>query len=322
MNSNGYTALSSRVRFARNLETYPFPHKLTGDSAENFYREILPLLPQGMEVLFIAELSPMEKAVLAERQVISAKLAESPYGAVATKGDLSVMMLEEDALRICALKNGFCLDEVYRIAAQAERVLAEKLPFAKMQEFGFLTASFLNVGGGMRASVTVLLPALTRAGKVSKVLALLNEEGLTARGVLGEGSESENALYQISNTHSFARTDAQVLEGVKRAVYDLSVLEREERQAAFSQNPKGERERFFSAVRQLTNAPDLSYAQAMEGVIAVMEGQSLGVCSFPADLWEVAQSIRPATLALKQGKRMDSKEENALRARTLHKIFR
>ena len=313
-NNLGYTALSSRVRLARNVEGLAFPHKLTNEQAEAFYKRVLPLFTSGYEVFFMAELSAMEKAVLSERQIISTRLAERKTGAVATKGNLSVMMLEEDAFRICAIERGFHLTEAYAVAAEAERTLASKLPFAKMPEFGYLTASFLNVGAGIRASTTVLLPAITKAGKLKSALAVLDEEGIAVRGVLGEGSASEHALYQISNAHSYGRTDAEVLLGVKQATLDLANLELATRKDALNENPKGERERFLSAVHSLSKSGSLSYSKAMQYLTTVMEGVSVGVLTDGGvDLYELGLSLRPASLALKRGKILSQAEENEFR---------
>lgn len=314
-NNLGYTALSSRVRLARNVEGLAFPHKLTKAQAEAFYKRVLPLFVGGYEVFFMAELSAMEKAVLVERQILSTRLANTETGAVATKGGLSVMMLEEDIFRICAVENGFRLREAYSVAAEMEQTLASVLPFAKMPEFGYLTASFLNVGAGIRASTTVLLPALTKAGKLPSALRVLDEEGIAVRGVLGEGTESEHSLYQISNAHSFGRTEEEVLCGVTQATLDLSNLELATRKEAFMKNPKGERERFLSAARALSETNSLSYSQAMQHLTTVMEGVSVGALTDGGvDLYELGLSLRPASLALKRGKILSQEEENTFRA--------
>ncbi len=317
-NNGGYTALSSRVRLARNVEGLAFPHKLTQAQAEGFYERAMPLFLRGYEVFFMAELSAMEKAVLTERQVISTRLAESKTGAVATKNNLSVMMLEEDVFRICGLENGLALSKAYAVAAEAEQMLAKAFPFARMPEFGYLTASFLNVGAGIRASTTVLLSALKRTGKLKNAFSVLEEEGLTVRGVLGEGTKSEHSLYQISNAHSYGRTDAEVLCGVEQATLDLAELELTARKELFERNPQGQRERFLSAAQALLKSKSLSYGMAMEYLIAVMEGVSLGVLSDGGvNLYELGLSVRPASLALKSGKILSREEENEFRAALL-----
>ena len=137
-------------------------------------------------------LSDRERGVLMERHLISPELMGNPSAAVLLSTDetRSIMMNEEDHLRIQCILPGLQLRESYKSAAQMARTVEAKHAFAFDDRLGYLTCCPTNVGTGMRASVMVRLPALTLSGQIKGILDSIGKMGLTVRGIYGEGSEA------------------------------------------------------------------------------------------------------------------------------------
>src|SRR5213079_1009650 len=198
----------------------------------------MPSLPgiEGMteNVLFrVDELSPVDRALLHERHLVSKELAgldaQHPLrsGAAVFLADrLGIMVNEEDHLRLQSLQSGFALQSAYAAIDRVERALGERVPFSYHEEFGFLTACPTNVGTGLRASVLIHLPGLVLTKEIGKVLASLQQMGLTYRGLYGEGSEVVGNFFQVSNQTTLGRTEEELCELLARVT--RFVVEKEE----------------------------------------------------------------------------------------------
>ncbi|MBB6051019.1 hypothetical protein [Armatimonas rosea] len=203
-------AVSTRARLARNLAAFPFPHKATPTER----KRVAQLVREAAKIGDLTLLHPVELAKLTEsqrqelvaNQRISPKLAEGTPGQwalLATDGALSILVNEEDHLRLQALASGCQPERVYHQVSTVERLLARGLDFAHDERFGFLTASLANVGTGMRLSVLLHLPALTWLNELEPKLAAVSALGGTVRGLHGEGTQSTGALYQVSHERTY-----------------------------------------------------------------------------------------------------------------------
>ncbi len=230
--------LSTRIRLARNVEGYAFTaHARDGERLRVLaqVRDAMRDLPglQDHVVLRVDELPELDRALLHERHLVSKELAglEAPHvlrsgAAVAIADRASVMVNEEDHLRLQSMQSGFALQEAYAQAHALERELGSRVPFSYHREFGYLTACPTNVGTGMRASVLIHLPGLVLTKEIAKVLAGLQQMGLTYRGLYGEGSEVVGNFFQLSNQTTLGRSEEDLLDQLFRVV--AHVIEREE----------------------------------------------------------------------------------------------
>jgi protein arginine kinase len=230
--------LSTRIRLARNVEGYAFtPRARDGERLRVLaqVRDAAPHVPslKGNVLLRVDELGVPERQLLHERHLVSKELAGLEKDrAVLTGASLllgqgvSVMVNEEDHLRLQALRSGLAVMDAYRAVERLDMELGGRVPYAFHPEFGFLTACPTNTGTGMRASVLIHLPGLVLTKEISKVLAGLQQMGLTYRGLYGEGSEVVGNFFQISNQTTLGRSEEDLLDGLARVVQ--KVIEREE----------------------------------------------------------------------------------------------
>ena len=210
--------LSTRIRLARNLEGLPFPgwaklpqRKETSDRCV-VALEGLPKFRRG-HVVRMGELGDRDRAVLVERHLVSKELAAGKSGAAVISRDqtCSVMVNEEDHLRIQVVKAGWHLRGTWHIAEQLDDALGGVLKMAFSDRLGYLTACPTNVGTGLRASAMVHLPGLCLAGHMDKVTRALNQDGLAVRGWLGEGTEAAGNVFQISNQQTLGLYEDAIL---------------------------------------------------------------------------------------------------------------
>lgn len=211
--------LSSRIRLARNLEDFPFPHLLSGEDALNVENKIARVLEKinvegPLYYLPLSGLTEIEKQVLLEKHLVSPDfVGAQPNRGVALSIDhrISVMVNEEDHLRMQVLLPGNRLTEAYQLANLLDDALEAHLDFAFRETRGYLTACPTNVGTGMRASVMVHLPALAMTNQVQPVLGALTQIGLAVRGLYGEGSQAHGNIFQLSNQITLGKSEKDIL---------------------------------------------------------------------------------------------------------------
>ncbi|MFP4069267.1 MAG: protein arginine kinase [Verrucomicrobiota bacterium] len=212
--------LSTRLRLARNIKGPPFPERATTTQRRDILSMIEPILAglprmQKGEFFDIESLSDLERQVLVERHLISRELSESESGsAVYINKDqsCSVMINEEDHLRIQFLKSGFNLKSSWKQIDDFDTDLEHFLDVAYSDKLGYLTACPTNLGTGLRASVMMHLPGLVIADHMEKVIRAVNQLGITVRGLFGEGSDATGHIFQISNQQTLGESEADILE--------------------------------------------------------------------------------------------------------------
>lgn len=233
--------LSSRIRLARNIKQYKFPTLFTNEEAQSVIRLINEKLADSsltklgkLELLLMDELQPLQKRVLMEKHLISPHLAEnSSYGAcvLSENEELSIMINEEDHIRIQCLFPGFQLSEALERASEIDDWLEEKLDYAYNESVGFLTSCPTNVGTGLRASVMVHLPGLVLTKQMNRIIPAINQLGLVVRGIYGEGSEALGNIFQVSNQITLGKSEKDIVEDLKSVVGQLITQERSAREA-------------------------------------------------------------------------------------------
>lgn len=233
--------LSSRIRLARNIKQYKFPTLFTNDEAQSVINMIKERLTDSsltklgkLELLLMDELQPLQKRVLMEKHLISPHLAEnSSHGAcvLSENEELSIMINEEDHIRIQCLFPGFQLSEALNMANEVDDWLEEKVDFAYDEQVGFLTSCPTNVGTGLRASVMVHLPGLVLTQQMNKIIPAINQLGLVVRGIYGEGSEALGNIFQVSNQITLGKSEKDIVEDLKSVVSQLISQERSAREA-------------------------------------------------------------------------------------------
>ncbi len=219
------TVISTRVRLARNINGYPFASRLDTNAANEIIEKVsAPLESSGFRKINFSDVSPVMATSYVERHYISPEFAtkDTPHALLLQEqSGIAVMVCEEDHLRIQCILPGLALEEAYKNASRTEKRLDEDFDFAYSERLGYLTHCPTNLGTGMRASVMMFLPALSRGGYMNSLANQLSKIGLTVRGLFGEGSGSAGYMYQISNQVTLGISEEATLKKLNDAVRQI-----------------------------------------------------------------------------------------------------
>ena len=322
--SCGDVVVSTRVRLARNLKQYPFPARASASQREAVERQVKDALLSGNSILskefrFVPlENTTQEEAVsLVERHIVSPEFIADRRGkAVLISADesISIMVNEEDHLRIQVLREGFSLKEAAETADRIDTLLSENLDFAFDPELGYLTQCPTNLGTGLRASVMLHLPGLTESGAMSRIASNLSKLGLTIRGTYGEGSKSIGALYQLSNQITLGLSENEAIENLRSITVQL--MEEERKARAQMSEEIAWQDKIDRAAGVLKSARVLSSSEFMELLSYIRLGLSTGVLQgvTTQELNALMVNAQPATLMARAGKQLDETQRDVLRA--------
>src|SRR5205823_4128311 len=325
--------VSTRIRLARNLVNYPFTNRAsTHQKAEIAGRGkeaiAAAALPSRLDFLDVSGLPPLDRQFLVERQLISRELAavlDGPRGvAFDDKESVSVMVNEEDHLRLQVLRSGFALDEAWQDIDRLDDALESRLTYAFHPQFGYLTACPTNVGTGMRASVMLHLPALGLTKQIDKVFRALQKINLAVRGLHGEGSRAFGDLYQISNQVTLGKSEPKVLGEIREVIQTILQYERQARNALMKERRQAEHDRVARAIGTLGSATMITSEETMELLSAVRLGIHLRLIDdLPATtVNQLFIHTQAAHLQKLMGQPLDGEERNAARAKYLRSKLR
>ncbi len=320
--------VSTRIRLARNLEDYPFPAKLDVKGKEQINSLIRDALLGGCEedlsYIEMQSLSRSQAVSMAERHLISPEFASAPAGRALLLSEdesVSIMLCEEDHIRLQVMEAGLALDSAYKRADSIDSALAQKLPLAFDERIGFLTQCPTNLGTAMRASVMLHLPALGRSGQISKIAATVSKLGLIIRGSYGEGSSPSGDLYQLSNQVTLGISEETALSNLKSIAQQLVAQELAVREQMLK-NPAWE-DKIFRALGILQNARLLSCEEFMQLSSLVRLGAAQGLLDISlAKLSELIADMQPATINAREGKSLDAAGRDELRAREVREALK
>jgi protein arginine kinase len=244
MDNEKEIVMTSRIRLARNLKNYKFPTKMTSEEAARIINDTNRSINSddsglNYKLLYMKDLSDVDKNVLIEKHLISPALAESKdKGALllSLNEKSSIMINEEDHIRIQVLGSGMCLNECWEKGNRIDDVLEEELDFAFDRELGYITSCPTNIGTGMRASVMLHLPALSITNQIDKLLYSISQLGVAVRGVYGEGTKSMGHLYQISNQGTLGASEEKLIEKITQIVVQIIQKEKATRELLIKNN--------------------------------------------------------------------------------------
>ena len=235
--------LSSRVRFARNIADYPFDSKIDETSCKEIIEKVSNALGDSFDKVDLNKMTQAEAMALVEKHYISNEFARKKMPHALLKNDkdnVSVMVCEEDHIRLQCVLPGLALENAYKSAERYDDILNEKLNIAFDSNLGFLTHCLTNLGLGMRVSVMMFLPALTMTRKMEQLSEQLLKLGLVVRGMYGEGSEPDGCLYQISNRVTMGVNEERTVNKLNDIVEQIADQERKERQKKIAQEAKND----------------------------------------------------------------------------------
>ena len=317
--------IKTRVRLARNLQDYPFKvkdQKVALDIVQKVNRALVKC--DTFNLYFTSRVSALTLEAMKERHLISSNLIENKdCGAVLVNPDesISVMINEEDVIREQCFMRGLRLKEAYERLTLLDDELDKYLNIAFDKRLGYLTACPTNVGTGLRASVMLFLPALTETGRIRDLIEEVQRLGLTVRGLYGEGSDAEGAIYQISNEVTLGASEYDILKEVEETVMEICQAERVEEERIYIKKELKTMDRAKKSFGVLTNAVMLSYSEFLSHIANVKLGAMLGMISISdvSAIDDLIISVRPANLCEQYGKRLSSEGRDLFRAELVGK---
>lgn len=315
--------LSSRVRLARNFEDIPFPTMMNDVWAQESVRRTAEAVAalddaQGYRLLTLSQLDNKNRQRLVEEHLISRDLAANAQEAAVllnAENTVSIMVNEEDHLRIQAIAPGAQVEKVARKAREVDDAMEKTVQFAFDEQLGYLTACPTNTGSGMRASQMLHLPALKLGNKMGTVTQAISKLGLTIRGLYGEGSEAHGNLYQVSNQVTLGRTEEELVGTIRSVGQQLSDLEREARGRLHGLDPVGVEDQMMRSYAILCYARRLTAKEFMQHWSNVRLAASMDVIHIPYRVLDaLLYSAQDGGIQCKMDKEMEQKEIDECRA--------
>lgn len=279
--------LSSRIRLARNLENIDFTQKITKKDAEKIMKQVRNSvlesnsdISRDFQFFRIADIDNLNRKLLVEKHLISPGLLENPEQSgflLSNDEKVSIMINEEDHIRMQVLNPGLSLEEGWKLCSRIDDILEENLRYAYDEKFGYMTSCPTNVGTGLRASVMVHLPALVYTKYINKVLQAVSQIGLTVRGMYGEGTDVMGNLFQISNQTTLGEREEEIIEKLGNIVLQIIDKESASRERLLSTGRVHIEDKVFRSLGILQNSRIISSKEAMNLLSDVRMGIDLDI---------------------------------------------
>ncbi len=316
--------METRIRLARNLKKYPFPCRLNPKQKTEVANVIIDSikncnspLANDLEAIWIKDLNESERISLVEKHLASPEfISETEGRAIVLSKDrtMSIMLNEEDHIRLQILIKGDDLSGAFEIADKLDTLLDENLEFAFDENLGYLTQCPTNLGTGMRASVMLHLPALKAGRAIGRIAGNLQKLGLTIRGCYGEGTEPKGAMYQLSNQVTLGISEMSAIENLSNIAKQLEGQEK----AAQERMVKSieAQDKLCRSLGVLKTARLISCEEAVELISNVRFGVNAGVIDSVdiSTIDSLIEKIQPATMMVEKEKQLTPQERDILRA--------
>ncbi len=313
--------VSTRIRLARNIDKIPFPNALkdTKDVTKTIKNSILgsnSTLSKDFDFIDLDAAPAIRRQEMAEEHLISPVMCEGKGKSVLISKDktMSVMLMEEDHIRLQVIKAGYTLDEAFSLACKVDDVIEENLTYAFDSDFGYLTACPTNTGTGMRASVMLHLPALTITENISKIIASAGSLGIEVRGLYGEGTKAYGNLYQLSNRTTLGPSEEQTIEKLKNITNQVIDMEKKARKALEESRQEALVDKIYRSYGTLKYARSMSSGEAKSLLSDVMLGHNLGIISERGSITPLECMVLTEPALLSGGTELSPAERDRKRA--------
>lgn len=326
--------MSSRVRLARNLKEFPFPNQMTSDQGLHLVKEISEALDKsqiGDKVYhgrYMDQIPSLDKVALMEEHIISPAFINSnmPRGIVASEDESSSIMInEEDHLRIQAMTFGADLKKVYNEANRLDDFIEEKFDYAYDDEFGYLTACPTNLGTGLRASYMIHVPALEASGQLRIILDAIGKFGITFRGIYGESSEPIGSVFQISNQVTMGFNEKEIMDNLNSVTMQIVDQEMKVREKLLTEKPLEFEDSIYRSYGLLKYARVISSKETMTLLSDIKLGFELGILKTDSysniNIFELMTNIQPGNLQKIEKRPLDVEERDIARANYIRKMI-
>ena len=265
--------IGTKVSLSRNINNYPFPHKLSQSESQvitnkinNIILESEDLFQEDFIVYNIKEISQIEKNTLIERNIISNKFSTNDIGSIIINKDKTkyITVNDQDHIKISIYENKFNVDEAFIIANKIDDILESKLDYAFDDKLGYLTSCPVNAGTGLKASIIVHLPVLSLQKRVDTYSNIAHKLGANIKGICNEKSNILGNMYEISNQSVIGRSEKNIIESLKSLTKDIITKERESRTLVKMEASIELEDEVYRALGILQNARIITAYEAMK----------------------------------------------------------
>ncbi|MBL7170969.1 MAG: protein arginine kinase [Candidatus Omnitrophica bacterium] len=324
--------ISSRVRLARNLDGIPFP----GWAGKREREEVLKLSARSISAcpilknalsLELNKLSALDRQFLVERYLISREFAESKIERAAVIGEkemVSLMINEEDHLRLQSLHSGFEIEEAWRLVSQVDDEIGKRVKYAFSDHWGFLTACPTNCGTGLRASAMLHLPALVMTKQINKVFQVLSKVGVAVRGFYGEGTQASGNFFQVSNQITLGQSEEEIIDNLERIIRQIIDHEEKAREILLKKSRFELEDKVGRAYGILEYSHIMNSQEALELLSLFRLGVDIGIITKISieSQNKLLIIIQPAHLQKMEGRALTPAERDTKRADVIKKAIR
>jgi protein arginine kinase len=318
--------VSSRIRIARNLEEFPFEIKIKKPQARRLVKLTKSIIESKLDGSFIdfQNIKPLEKESLLECHLVSPAFVKEdrPTGLfISADGKVSIMINEEDHLRIQGLACGLDLINIYSQTSNLEDSIGEDVRYAYDRTYGFITSCPTNLGTGLRSSVLLHLPGLVLTDEIGKVLKGAIQMGMAVRGIYGEGSNIKGNLFQISNQQTLGLKEEDLIETIIKLSQMIIDVEKKARDAIVTKTRYEFEDKVFRSLAVLKSARIISTNEVLNLLSAVRLGWGMGLIKDISldTINEIMFVSRPANIQLFFGEILEEHERDARRAEYIRK---
>ncbi|WP_017754892.1 protein arginine kinase [Calidifontibacillus oryziterrae] len=317
--------LSSRIRLARNLKDIVFPTLASSEDFQNVINTLNETVSKhndqdigNLEIIKMDEMESIERRVLVEKHLISPNLEASEHGAVilSENEEISIMINEEDHVRIQCLVPGLQLSKALQLANKLDDWIEENVDYAYDEKRGYLTSCPTNVGTGLRASVMMHLPALVLTNQINRIIPAINQLGLVVRGIYGEGSEAQGNIFQISNQITLGKSEQDIVLDLGSVVAQVITQERAAREMLLKSSNIQLEDKVWRSYGVLANSRIIQSKEAAQCLSDLRLGIDLGyITNIPRSILnELMILTQPGFLQQFAGKRLTPDERDIRRA--------
>ncbi len=333
----GNIVISSRVRLARNIEGQLFPHRMSPEDKEKLIDSVKETIDSSsfkksvgeMKLSKMDELSGLDREFLLEKHLISPNMLDQYHNRGLVLGldeSISILINEEDHLRIQSFFSGLNLQDAFIIADKVDDALEKFYSYAYHEKYGYITSCPTNIGTGVRFSVMMHLPALSMTGGLKEVQRSLKHDGFVIRGFFGEGSEGYGSLYQISNQFTIGVKEEDIMIGLEKRINDILIKEKESREHLFKQKKYEMQDMIYRAFGNIKYSVLLTAKEGMNNVSLIRLGLERGM-PFEVDInYQQLNNLivlaQNAGLQSYFGKMMSTEERNRMRPRLFKEILK
>jgi len=323
--------VSTRIRIARNMEDYKFPGLMSLEESDAVVDQVLNAMKTNDEEIYkyyrTKDLTDLDKTVFVEEHLISPYLAKTINNSGFLLRDdekATIMINEEDHIRIQVLLPGLNIDGGWEIGTKIDSKIEDKIKYAFHQQYGYLTSCPTNVGTGLRASVMVHLPCIAMTGHLNTIMEALRKVGLTVRGIYGEGSKVLGYLFQISNQTTLGEKEEDIMKKLNRIILQIVARERNTRNHMTEKKSFELEDKIFRSLGILNYSRVMSSVEAMTHLSNVKLGCDMGIINKinSKDIIKLMIEVQPASIQINAKREMAKEERNVFRAQTIREKFK